>query len=201
MNKNLLGWLADVLTLLRGVTIPHILFVLMIVKPGSLDILLMLLSAGWITDWYDGTLARKSGTQSWTGRYEIMFDLSFAVSLIAYFCTIFPFPWWALALISFYGLLSASSVYGTLRHKHLSYIGGIEIPSAPLITAGILAYGIYMGSDTEKLISVIFLVLALFFFLFGLRARERAGKILRPLPKDIREAIAKIKLNRTKPED
>jgi len=200
MNK-LLSCLADALTLVRGITIPHILFVLMVIKPSSLTILLLLLTIGWITDWYDGTLARKSGTQSWVGKHEIMFDLFFAISLMAYFCTIFWFPWWALALISFLVLLSISSVYGTLRHKRLSFVGGIEIPTAPIITAGILAYGIYFGNSTERLMAVLFLSLGLLHLKVGFRARERAKKILYPLPKDIKEVISKLKSENKKPEE
>lgn len=182
--------LADALTLFRGVTIPHIIVVLMVLEIRSFEVLLGLLFIGWITDFYDGTLARKANQQSFVGAHEIVFDLSFIVFILIYaFFVMRPLYWWIYLIGSIWILLSAASVYGTLRHKSLSFVAGIEVPFAPTITAILMIYGIIYGNFIDKIMVSSFVVIGAFHYKIGLRAKNRASRFISTLPRDIANAI------------
>ena len=193
MNNKVLSLLADALTLFRGVVIPLYILFLLIHRITSFTYLLILLVLGGISDWYDGTLARKSGIQSKIGEFEIAFDHIFICAISLYLVFVVRLPWWLLMLLSFFLLLSTLALYGTFRHRKRSYVGGIEIPLAPTITAAILVYAIFYGSSTEKWIASAFLILGIFHLKIGLKARDRAREILSPLLTDIKGAIDGLK--------
>ena len=189
MRNKILSLLADALTLFRGVVIPLYVLFLLIHQITSFTYLLILLVLGWISDWYDGTLARKSGIQSKVGKFEIAFDHIFICAISLYLVFVVKLPWWILALLSLFLFLSTLALYGTFRYQKRSYVGGIEIPLAPTITAAILVYAIFCGSFIEKWIASTFLILAVFHLKIGLKAKDRAREILSPLWRDIKEAI------------
>lgn len=190
---------ADALTLLRGVTIPHIIVVLMALGIRSYEVLLGLLFSGWITDFYDGTLARKANQQSFVGAHEIIFDLTFIVFILIYaFFVLPPLYWWIYLIGSIWILLAGASVYGTLRHKSLSFVAGIEVPFAPTITAILMIYGIICGTFIDKILVSSFVVIGAFHYKIGLRAKQRAAKFISSLPQDIARAISNISQKNSK---
>ncbi len=194
MSNKMLSLLADALTLFRGVVIPLYVLFLLAHRITSFTYLLILLVLGWISDWYDGTLARKSGMQSKIGKFEIAFDHIFICAISLYLVFVVVLPWWILMLLSFFLFFSTLALYGTFRYQKRSYVGGIEIPLAPTITAALLVYAILCGSSLERWIASAFLVLAVFHLKIGLKAKDRAREILSPLLADIKEAIDGLKL-------
>jgi len=177
--------------LIRGVSIPHAFIFLICSGVKSSEILLGLLFFGWITDFYDGTLARKANQQSWIGNHEIIFDLCFIVFATVYSFFVLPVPWWIILILSLWILLSGFSVYGSLRHETLSFVAGIEVPFAPSITLGMIVYAILYGSLIDKIMVNAFLAIAILHYKIGFKAKERAAKFLSTLPQDIRKAIKK----------
>jgi len=194
MGNKTFSLLADALTLFRGVVIPLYILFLIAHRITSFTYLLILLALGWISDWYDGTLARKSGMQSKIGKLEIAFDHIFICAISFYLIFVVVLPWWLLMLLSLFLFLSTLALYGTFRHQKRSYVGNIEIPLAPIITAAIFVYTIFCGSPSEKWIASAFLVLAIFHLKIGLKAKDRAREILSTSPADIKEAIDGLKL-------
>ncbi|MCD5396148.1 MAG: CDP-alcohol phosphatidyltransferase family protein [Candidatus Pacebacteria bacterium] len=186
--------LADALTLFRGVTIPHLILFLLIAKIRSFTLLLILLSIGWITDWYDGMVARKSQHQSKIGAYEILFDHIFIAFIAVYLCFVIPMPWYLLFPLSFWLFLSILAIYGTLRHQKKSFVAGMEVFVAPAIAAGILVYTFLYESLLNKYIAIAFLTLGIFHLKVGFRARKRAKEFLSSLPQDIQETVEALKL-------
>ena len=182
---------ADILTLIRGVSLPHIFVFLAATGIKSSELLLGLLFFGWITDFYDGSLARSANQQSWIGKHEIIFDLCFIVFASIYAFFVLPVPWWIILLLCIWIILSGLSAYGSLRHKTLSFVAGIEVPFAPSITLGMMVYGILYGSLIDKIMVCFFIAIGIVHYQIGLKAKKRAAKFLSSLPHDLRRVFKK----------
>jgi len=179
---------ADALTLTRGVGMPLVIIIMIALKIKSFETVLAIVLISWITDWYDGMLARKTNQPSWIGDNEVAFDLSMIIFTSIYLLAVFTMPLFITAPLISWLSLCCLSIYGRIRHKAKSFIFAIEFLMAPALTVGLLLYAIFFGSTDAKIMTGSFLGLGLFHYRIGLRSRRRVIQALSHLKEDLHRA-------------
>ena len=190
---------ADALTLTRGILISITLIILAIFRVRSYEVVLALVFIGWMTDWHDGRLARKSNQQSWVGRDEVTMDLVMGMSAAIYILSVFDLPLFVFAYLIFWLALSMLAIYGRIRHKAMSFIWFIEsgfwgkgwrfVPiGVPFLTLCMIAYAIFFGNLNTLVMSSVFLFLGAFHLPIGFRSKKREAEGVAPLKDDLHRA-------------
>lgn len=194
---------ADFLTLTRGIGISLIILVLAIQGIKSFDLLLALVLIGWVTDWIDGTLARKANQQSWIGKDEVTFDLIMGISAAIYILSMFSLPSYIFIYLLVWVILSLLAIYGRIRHNAMSFIWFIEsgflkkylfVPiGVAFLTFCMGVYAIWFGSILSKIIVSVFGFAGIFMATVGLHAHRRIVEGVSSLKEDLRRATTKPK--------
>ncbi|GEM_PF-1371690 len=135
-----LAEMADFLTLIRGIAIPLSLLILWLGEVRSFSWLAGLLVLGWITDIFDGKLARKTDEKTRVGDNDIYFDM---MMLAAGSCYLIFFPLHPLlkvAILFWTIVTSWLAIQGHRQGKILGWFQALESSGAFCLTVGVWAY-------------------------------------------------------------
>lgn len=195
MEKPDRAFWADILTAIRGVGIPFLLFLFTILGIKRIELWPGLFLLGWITDSFDGTLARSAERETFIRDREIYFDFSMVLSEAITFQLLFPLPSYLSWIIpSWIGFCAISISFRLIpRYKFTSFIWASEVTGAPLLTLGITIYSLFHGNLLITSVMAAYLLGILTTTIpVGLKARERASRNISPFKKDALTIIKDI---------
>lgn len=123
-SYSFLRFVADTLTLLRFATAAFIVCLSLFVGPHALRAAIIATFFGWITDSFDGPIARSSGgRQSWVARVDFAADMALAYSFFLFVVVTGLFP-----IIPALALVAAGATIVLLRPTE----SVVQIVTAPI---------------------------------------------------------------------
>lgn len=189
-----LAFCADLLTLTRGLGIPLALIILWAMEVRSFIILLILLTGGWLSDVFDGKLARLARKTTKIGENEIYFDTLMLIACMRYISWALFLPKFCVGLLWFVFFIFAFSAIVAYLYKTPSFIFATEPWIAGALTLAVFLYVflndlLYKGSIAAASITALDVFFLIVFLENGISAKKRVREKLSTLWEDVRRHL------------